>query len=177
MMINYFTKKLNKAICIVMLTVLGVMFLGAPMTLAAQIVKVPYGTGLIVNPTTEINPTINNVGDKVEFKVINDVVIDGKVVIKAGAPCKGEVTVAEKRGNIGAPAKIGVSLKMVQAVDGSWIAVNGTKLIEGQSKQTEAIVISILICVFALFMKGKDASIPTTVQINANTFAEATVNL
>jgi hypothetical protein len=177
MFIKIFTKKLNMVLSLIILSVLSAMLLGTPLALAAEAVKIPSGTVILVNPATEISPNTSNVGDKVNFTVINDVKINGNTLIKAGAPATGEVTTATKKGNIGAPAKIGISLKLVQAIDGTWIPINGSKMVQGDSKQTESIAVSLLRCVFALFMKGKDASITPSMQIDATVLSEATVTI
>ena len=64
------------------------------------------------------------VGQLVKFKVITDVVVDGRVVIRTGAIARGRVkSISENTYN--SPESITVELVSVQAVDGQTVALNG----------------------------------------------------
>ncbi len=130
-------------------------------------VMVPAGTTVIVTTNAVIDPETVNMGDEVEFSVTSDVVVDGRVVIRAGARASGEVTVAKKRNYVGIPAKIGISVRSVQAVDGTTVMLSGSKVVEGQDKMVTSIGLSLICCILFAGMKGGDASIPAGTSITA----------
>ena len=90
------------------------------------------------------------------------------MVIASGAPVVAEVTRSQKKGAVGKPAIIGVTLYSVTAVDGSTVPLMGQKLVEGENKQTESLVITILCCVLGLLQQGGPASIPEGTQLEAS---------
>lgn len=144
-------------------------------TAVAATVSVPVGTAVLVVFNEAVDPAMAVPGQTVTLSVVNPVVIDGATVIKAGAPVLAEVTAAEKRGVVGKPAKIGVTLHYATAVDGTNIPLNGLKQVEGENKQTTSLVVTILCCGFGLLMKGGTATIPAGSQIQATTMAPVTI--
>jgi hypothetical protein len=109
---------------------------------------------------SEVTPAQNTVGQSVTMKVANDVKVNGKVVIAAGAPASGEVVSASKAGAVGKEAQITVTAKNATAVDGTFVPLSGTKAVVGASHQTSSIVITILCCILGLLQKGGKAVIP-----------------
>jgi hypothetical protein len=132
-------------------------------------VTVPSGTRVPLAFAETVDPQFKSMGDRVALRVTNDVRVDGKVVIEAGASAFGEVTVANKKGNIGKAAEVGVVLKYVTAVDGTEIPLSAQKYVKGQDKVTTAIVVAVLLCILGLLIKGGDASITEGTTLEANT--------
>jgi hypothetical protein len=160
---------------IAMLASFALHFLFPPLVAVAANVDVPVGTVVFVVFNDVVDPAAASPGQTIMLSVVNRVVIAGTTVIEAGAPVLGEVTVAEKTGSIGKPAKIGIMLRYVEAVDGTNIPLVGQKLVEGESKQTSALVVTILCCVLGLLMKGGTATIAAGSQVQATTMAPVTV--
>jgi hypothetical protein len=125
----------------------------------------------------DVDPATTAPGQTVMLSVVTPVVIEGVTVIQAGAPVLGEVTAAEKSGAVGKPAKIGVALRHVTAVDGSNIPLTGLKQMEGENKQSTALIVTILCCVLGLLMKGGIATIPAGSQLQATTMAPASITV
>jgi hypothetical protein len=138
-----------------------VAFLGSfnlsPMAFAG--VKISAGTPVIVAVNTVITPEAVNIGDAVELSVVSDVVVDGKVVIKAGARASGEVTVAKKSNYIGIPAEIGICVRSVQAINETTVMLSGSKIVKGKDQMFTSIGLSLICCILFAGMKGGDASI------------------
>jgi len=149
------------------------MFLLPHGSIAQQKVEIPVGTTVVLKTNTTLAPEQLKVGDTVELSVVSDVIIDGKVVIKAGDRARGEITSSKDRNLIGIPAKIGVTIRSVQAVDGTTIPLSGSKLSEGKNKMLPSIGLSLICCVLFALMKGGEASLPAGTQIEA-TVAAAT---
>jgi hypothetical protein len=152
-------------------------FLFFPAAAFAATVAVPVGTVVQVVFNNPVDPATVAPGQTVMLSVVNPVVIGGVTVIQAGAPVLGEVTAAEQSGSVGKPAKIGVALRQVTAVDGTNIPLSGQKQMEGQNKQTTSLVVTILCCVLGLLMKGGTATIPAGSQLQATTMAPVTVTV
>lgn len=138
-------------------------------------VQVPAGTAVTVVTNTAITPETANMGDTVNLSVTSDVVVDGKVVIKAGAQASGEVISAKKRNYLGIPAEIGISIRSVQAVDGTTVMLSGSKVIKGQDKMMTSIGLSLICCILFAGMKGGDVSIPAGTSITAIVAATTSV--
>lgn len=136
---------------------------------AAEKVTIPAGTIIGLRTTTPLSPEHLNVGDLVMLAVISDVLVDGVVVIKGGAPARGEIVSSKSRNMIGIAAKIGLSVRSLEAVDGTTIPMYGTKLAEGKSKMGASIGLSLICCVLFALMKGGDASIASGTEIQATT--------
>lgn len=147
-----------------------------PPHLEAADVKVPAGTPVMLRTAQAISPQNVKAGDPVSFTVADDVVVDGKVVIKAGSQAKGEVVKAEKRGILGKPDRVSVQITSVTAVDGKTLPVSAAKAAEGEDKMVLGIILT-LICLPLLFIKGGEAEIGagTTVQAMTTGLAEVRV--
>ncbi|MBU1319435.1 MAG: hypothetical protein KKH67_09610 [candidate division Zixibacteria bacterium] len=143
--------------------------IGADMALAQQEVTVPAGTVVSFTTSEVISPKVLHVGDRVNLRVTYDVIVDDIVVIKAGTKAVAEVTESTTSGAVGKPAKIGISIKRVEAVDGSTVPLYGTRLAEGESKVGTAVIVTILCCVLGLLIKGGTAELPAGTEIQTET--------
>jgi len=160
-----------------MLLLFSWQFAVFPTASAATMVTVPVGTPVLVVFNNPVDPASVTPGQTVTLSVVDPVVIDGATAIKAGAAVLGEISVAEKEGAVGKPAKVGIVLRHVTAVDGTNIPLTGMKQLEGENKQTTALVVTILCCVLGLLMKGGSAVIPAGAQIQATTMAPVAVTI
>jgi hypothetical protein len=154
----------RRAIAVVLLSSF-VWTIAAPVLAESVIVEVPAGTRVLCAFTDELAPATSAVGQRITLRVVDAIKVNEQVVIEAGALAVGEVTQSRKRGAIGKPDIIGVTLYSVTAVDGSALPVTGQRVAEGDDKQTSALVITILCCVLGLLQKGGKASIPQGAQI------------
>lgn len=99
-------------------------------------------------------------GQEVNFSVISDVIIDEKIIINANTPVSAQISFAEGKGFLGKPGKIIISDFSTTAKDGSYIPLRATISAEGESRETFALVVGLVICLPFLFWKGKPAVIP-----------------
>jgi len=143
------------------------MFLIAPNAYAQKQIQIPSGTSVMLRTNTALYPDQLNIGDTVQLSVASDVMVDGVVVIKAGAKATADVMEAKSRNLIGIAAKLGIALRSVEAVDGSLIPISGSKVVAGKDKMVASIGLSLICCILFALMKGGDASIPSGTQINA----------
>lgn len=109
-----------------------------------------------------------------QVSVANDVVVDGKVVIKAGAKAKGEVEKAQKRGIVGKPDIVTVRINSVTAADGKELSLAAVKSIEGEDKVVLTVVLA-LICLPLILIKGGEAQIAAGSSVQAQTVGTSEV--
>lgn len=133
------------------------------------------GTIVTCTFSDAVDPMTVTIGQRISLTVAQAVKVGDVTVIEAGAPVQAEITHAQKKGAVGKPATIGVRLLSVAAVDGTVVAISGQKVIEGESKQTTALVVTILCCVLGLLMQGGEATIPAGSHADATIVAEAQI--
>ena len=85
-----------------------------PDVLPAVTVVIPDGTELTVITTDLIDSKTAVEGDPLSFKVDEDVVVNGTVVIKKGALVKGIVSDSAKSGRMGKPEELAFELNQLQ---------------------------------------------------------------
>lgn len=138
---------------------------------------VPAGTLVPLSTVAPLNPELVAMGDTVMFVVARDVVVNSKVVIKAGATARGEVTASKNNNLIGIAGKMGIAAKSVEAVDGSTIMLTGSKNVDGKDKMVVSIGLSLICCVLFALMKGGDAEIPAGSELFAQSLTSVNVNV
>jgi hypothetical protein len=139
----------------------------------------PLPSGMPVN--IRILDTLSSqelaVGDTIRFSVLNDVIKDGVVLIKAGSMGKATLSVAKKAGYIGRGGKVILSDFSVDAVDGTLIPLTATLQNEGDDKLVASVVLSVLLCPLFLLMKGEQAVLPAGTQKTVYTSAEVQIKV
>jgi hypothetical protein len=113
-------------------------------------------------------------GDTVEFEVVDDIVVDGLVVVPHGSTAWATVTDAEHKRHLGRAGKLDLNIDKVRLADGEKALLRGVKNTQGgghTGAMTGAIVATSLVvwpaAPFFLFMHGKDINIPKGTQITA----------
>ncbi|WP_209347904.1 hypothetical protein [Pontixanthobacter sp. CEM42] len=124
-----------------------------PLTLAA-------GRPLTLVVTDEVNSSTHDAGDIFELTVKDDVVIDNKVVIPAGTPASAEITWRTGKGAFGKSGKLEFGLRSVN-LGGAEIPIKGDFRQEGEGNTVATGVGVLAIGVFAGFITGKRARLPT----------------
>src|SRR5438045_2473628 len=76
----------------------------------AKNITVPAGTDVVLAFDQSLTSKHARVGDPVKFHVVDNVMVSGKTVIKAGTPVNGLITKVEKRKHFGVNAKMMISL-------------------------------------------------------------------
>lgn len=135
------------------------------------------GTPVNLRLTEEISSKVKDVGDIIHFEVVGDVKVDGKVVIKAGAPAEGEITIAEKQEMLGRPGKIAFMVRSTQAVDGTRAPLRATLTREGRDKETSALMLGLFICFLFLWKKGEPAVFPAGTEVRAYVDYDTEINI
>ena len=138
-------------------------------------VTVPDGTAVSVITIDEISSKTASEGDALTFKVDEDVVVNGRVVIAKGTIAKGSVSDVAKSGHMGKGGKLGIRLESTTTVDSQKIKLRASKGKEGDDKTGSVIALTLLVSPFFLLKKGKDAKIKPGTKLGAYTDEEKKV--
>lgn len=138
-------------------------------------VVIPDGTEINIVTTEEISSKTAVEGDPLTFKVDEDVVINGKVVIARGALVKGEVSNAKKSGRMGKAGALSIRVNSVQAVDDQKVKLRASKGKEGDDKTGTTVALVVLFGPLGFLKKGKEAKIKEGTRIKAYTDEEKRV--
>jgi hypothetical protein len=93
-----------------LLIVAMIVVLAATVAFAAEF---PAGTKITVRTTSELNSGTAKAGQAWDGVLTKDVIVNGKVVARAGAPVQGKVTSAKSSGRLKAPGQLSVRLTSV----------------------------------------------------------------
>lgn len=146
-------------------------------------VKIPNGVTVEVEAPFDINSQYFRKGDKLSFRVVNPVRVDGRVVIAPGATATALVTLAERGGHFGRAGRIAWMMQEVTAVDGTRIPLQAGGRIVGDShgaKVATQVILSGFFVPLALiaagFKRGENAILPAGKRMEVSTQGETTVS-
>lgn len=153
-------------ICLVLSTSLYVL----PQTTPAPIPQknvLEDGTPIRLTLQETLSSKDAKVGQEVAFQVVDDVTVDGYIVISRGAIAKGTVTDVLPARRMGRAGKLNVNIDSVHLNDNEKIALRAVKDAQGGSHvgaMTGAMVATAIVFFPAaplfLFVKGKNITIP-----------------
>ena len=116
------------------------------------------GTPLHVVTTQAITSKTANLNDVINFKVDEDVVVNGQVVIRKGTPALGSVMHATKGGYMGSLANSEFRSNRTQTADEAQVKLRAAKGDEGDD-ETNKVAVLTMISPLGLFKKGGEAKI------------------
>lgn len=94
------------------------------------------GTALNVVTTQEITSKTASPNDPVSFKVDEDLVVNGQVIIRKGTAAIGSVMHAQKGGYLGKSGKLGIQVESTQTVDEKQLKLRAAKGKKATTRQT-----------------------------------------
>jgi len=111
--------------------------------------------------------------DPVVFSVVEDVVVDGHVVIKQGTPVRGTIVNAEAKRRMGRAGKLQYTVNETKAVDRGVIRLRAVQDKRGDSNVTSTAVTTAAVGVFVpvaapffLLRKGHDIVVPEGTRVD-----------
>jgi hypothetical protein len=157
---------------------IGIFVLSAVIVLGQTAGTTPFvvvdGTPLKLRLSRNLSSNIEELGNTVDFEVLEEVKIGEIVVIPKGAAAIGSVTEAVKSRRLGRAGKLNVAIDHVRTAVNDKIALRAVRESEGGSnsgKMTGAIVATSIVFFPAaplfLLWKGKEYKIPKGTEITA----------
>ncbi|HKB66334.1 MAG TPA: hypothetical protein VKC61_10805 [Pyrinomonadaceae bacterium] len=140
-------------------------------------IVVPDGTEFTVATTEEITSKTATEGDPLNFKVAEDVLINGQVVIAKDSLVKGTVAAAKKSGFFGRGGNLGIRIESAVTVDNQKLKLRSSKGKEGSDKTGTTVALVVLFGPLGFLKKGKQAIIKPGTQIKAFTDEEKKVKV
>ncbi|HVT10750.1 MAG TPA: hypothetical protein VHE55_00670 [Fimbriimonadaceae bacterium] len=150
--------------------------------LAALATQVPKGTDVRLAFEDDLSSKTAKIGDKVKFHVVDDVVVDGQVVIKKGTEAVGTVTDVARGRRFGVNARMKLRLDPVAAADGTMVPIAARQKGKAIGSSTDkaalasaggALVLGPIGLGIGYFVTGKDIHVKTgdtmTTEVTANT--------
>ena len=129
-----------------------------------DVIVVAEGIPLKVVTTQEVTSKTASPNDNVNFKVDEDLVVNGHVIVTKGTLARGSVINAEKGGYLGKSGKLGIQVESTETVDGQPLKLRAAKGKEGNDKTNSTAALSLISPVF-LFKKGGEAKIAEGTQV------------
>lgn len=125
---------------------------------AAPPLVIPRDTPVRLMVLNEVSTKDHSAGHRFPLRVNEAVVVDGRELIPVGATAWGELTDAEKSGNVGKRGKLEATLSHID-LDGRSIPLEGGTTSDGKSGKGETILGVLAMGPLGLFAKGNNAKI------------------
>ena len=131
-------------------------------------VILPAGTSVRLETVKVLRSELLSPGQIVDFRVVGNVMNEGKILISDGTIAKGQVRRVVNAKGLGKAGSIEIDIETVQTVDGqNTLLRGGTLYNEGEDKESQALLLGLLVCVLFLTTKGKNATVPAGTKVEA----------
>lgn len=134
-----------------------------------QEIKIPDGTQFTVLTIDEISSKTASENDPVNFKVAEDVKINGVTIIAKDTLVKGVVANVEQRGHLGKGGKLGLRIESTTTVDGQKLRLRASKGKADTGTVGSTLALSLLISPLFLLRRGNHATIKPGTSISVYT--------
>src|SRR5690349_5061210 len=125
---------MNTGIRLVLLLLCIVTQIASAQGPSDRLFKIPANTIIRVRTTEGVSSETARVGDVVPMEVLSDVLLNGLVVVRQGAPAVGEISRAKEARTMGRRGNVALTLNYVEAVTGEHILVGGNRAEKGNGK-------------------------------------------
>ena len=140
-------------------------------------VILPDGTEFDVVTTDEISSKTAAEGDQLNFKVAEDVVINGHIVIAKNALVKGVVSSTKKAGMLGRGGNLAIRVESTTAVDKQKTKLRSSKGNEGEDKTGTTVALVVLFGPLGFLKHGKNAKVKAGTVIKVYTDEEKKIQV
>lgn len=138
---------------------------------------IPKDTILTVELENELSSKKAKKDDQVSFKLCDNVVINGTIVIPAGANVIGHVVEVTKSGLFGRAGKLSFSIDSVKTINNITVPLEyNTKKEAGSDDGAVAVAVAVSL-IGGLFMKGKNVAFPAKTKFEAIVSADTNLNV
>ena len=146
--------------------------------------RLPDGTRIAVRTMEQLSSATLKDGGQVTFSVVEDVIVDGEVVIKQGTPVRGTIVDAQAKRRMGRAGKLQYTVNETKAVDRTTIRLRALQDGRGDSNVTSTAVTTAAVGVFVpvaapffLLRKGHDIVVPEGTRIDTFVDGDHLVNV
>ncbi len=129
-----------------------------PTTPLAITVLLRDGTPVKLKLLHTLNSKTVVLDDPLNFSLAEDVVVDGKLVVKAGAPAIGRVRRAKPARTMGRGAELELEIQYVRAGT-VHVALRGSQIRQGESKTGDTVALTVLFGLSGLVKHGSEIEI------------------
>ncbi len=146
--------------------------------LDSESVVLPSETLVKIRMLNHVDSGKNEVGDKVRFRVVEDVKINGRIVIPAGLEAEGEVTEVTSAGRLGRDGRLVIDFGQLTTLDGLKVPVKIDERATEENRSLElaagASMAGVLLLgpiglVSGYFIRGQDVKIPAATEFYVET--------
>lgn len=120
----------------------------------------------------ELTSKTNHVGDEVELKTLDNIIINDVVVVPTGSRVSGKITKCTSSGLFGRAGKLEFAINSVKSINGIEIPLQYTDLREAGSDDGAVAVFAAVSIIGGIFMKGKNVSFPAGTKMAAKVVAD-----
>jgi hypothetical protein len=130
-----------------------------PQAPSAISVVLREGEKVRVKTLVTLSSATANVGDVFDGEVVEDIDVNGAVVIRKGAPALGIITAVQRAGWLGRPGRLGFTFEYARAVDGQRVRLRATQERVGRGNEAAAWGLGLLIFLPFLLIRGQEMEI------------------
>jgi hypothetical protein len=110
-------------------------------------------------------------GDKIEFEVVNDMVVNGVIVLRRGAPATGLITASQASRTMGRAGRLTFTIDEIRLSNGEKVPVRAYNRTSGENRTGEMVYLMLntpmAVAPFFLLMHGTNTVFPRGTQIAA----------
>lgn len=153
---------------------------GGKLATAASFTKsvvIPDGTEISAVTTESLSSKTAQEDDPLTFKVDEDVVIEGHIVIARGTLVKGSVTNSKKSGFFGRGGELNIRVDSTETIDKQKLKVRAAKGKAGDNKTGTTVALVVLFGPLGFLKKGKNAEIKEGTKVKVFTDETKTVQV
>jgi len=117
------------------------------------------GDKVRVKTLVALSSATANVGDVFDGEVVEDIDVNGKVVIAKGASALGTITAVQRAGWLGRPGRLGFTFEYARAVDGQRARLRATQERAAQGNEALAWGLGIILFLPFLLIRGREMEV------------------
>ncbi len=162
---------------IISLIIITMFCIGKIAAQAGKEVIVKAGTIVLLQSVNQVKAADVEEGQMVDFKVVQDVIVDDVCVIPSGTLVKGKVTEARKSSLAGTKGRLSINISYLNLQSGTPIYFSNTDVrIRGKNKTPLAVVTGLLIWP-CIFIPGTKAVMPAGYEVQATIAANTAISV
>ena len=158
-----------------MLMACAILFMS--FTMPGETVVLKAGTVIPLELISTITSKTARTGQVVDFRVMSDIAVNGKVLVSAGSIAQGQIVRAKKSGLLGSEGELEIAVRSVKAVDGTNIYLSSNSIVDEGSNKVALSIIVTLCCLFGFLIKGGKAEIPAGTQVQGVVSSNVEINV